>query len=137
MSSEQSDELLAAEGRSEPLCLGYARVSTLEQNISQKAATAALGRPRSRASPDVGEGALPQVRAADQISSRLTVEGCVAARFGRRDTDWARRRVACSAWLWLRADRERRRAGPGPYHCQPFRVQVHGRRHLTSARDRG
>lgn len=102
LSSEQSDELLAAESRSEPLCLGYARVSTLEQNISQKAATAALGRPRSRASPDVGEGALPQVRAADQISSRLTVEGCVAARFGRRDTDWARRRVACSAWLWLR-----------------------------------
>jgi len=40
-------------------------------HTSQKAATAALGRAKSRMSSGAGEGALLQVRAADQISSRL------------------------------------------------------------------
>jgi len=50
-------------------------VAVVSGHISQKAATAALGRAcsraRSRASSGVGEGAVLQVRAADQISSRL------------------------------------------------------------------
>jgi len=46
-------------------------VAVLSGHTSQKAATAALSRARSRASSEVGEGALPQVRAAEQISSRL------------------------------------------------------------------
>jgi len=50
-------------------------VAVVSGHISQKAATAALGRARSRASSrtssGVGEGALLQVRAVDQISSRL------------------------------------------------------------------
>ena len=46
-------------------------VAVLSGHTSQKSATAALGRARSRASSDVGEGAVLQVRAADQISSRL------------------------------------------------------------------
>jgi hypothetical protein len=46
-------------------------VTVLSGHTSQKAATTALGRARSRAASGVGEGALLQVRAADQISSRL------------------------------------------------------------------
>jgi DNA invertase Pin-like site-specific DNA recombinase len=46
-------------------------VAVLSGHTSQKAATTALGRARSRASSGVGEGALLQVRAAGQISSRL------------------------------------------------------------------
>jgi len=46
-------------------------VAVLSGHTSQKAATAALGRARSRASSGVGEGAVLQVRGADQISSRL------------------------------------------------------------------
>ncbi len=46
-------------------------VAVVSGHTSQKAATAALGRARSRASSGAGEGALLQVRAADQISSRL------------------------------------------------------------------
>jgi len=46
-------------------------VAVVNGHTSQKAATAALGRPRSRASSGAGEGALLQVRAAAQISSRL------------------------------------------------------------------
>ena len=50
-------------------------VAVVSGHASQKAATAALGRARGRASSrtssGVGEGAVLQVRAADQISSRL------------------------------------------------------------------
>ncbi len=50
-------------------------VAVVSGHTSQKAATAALGRARSRArsrsSSGVGEGAVLQVRGADQISSRL------------------------------------------------------------------
>jgi len=46
-------------------------VAVLSGHTSQQAATTALGRARSRASSGAGEGALLQVRAADQISSRL------------------------------------------------------------------
>ncbi len=46
-------------------------VAVVSGHTSQKAATAALGRARSRASAGAGEGAVLQVRAADQISSRL------------------------------------------------------------------
>jgi len=50
-------------------------VAVVSGHTSQKAATAALGRAHSRASSrtssGVGEGAVLQVRAADQISSRL------------------------------------------------------------------
>jgi len=50
-------------------------VAVVSGHTSQKAATAALGRARSRARSrpwsGVGEGAVLQVRAADQISSRL------------------------------------------------------------------
>ncbi len=50
-------------------------VAVLSGHTNQKAATAALGRARSRAgsraSSGAGEGAVLQVRAADQISSRL------------------------------------------------------------------
>jgi len=46
-------------------------VAVVSGHTSQQAATTALGRARSRASSGVGEGALLQVRAAGQISSRL------------------------------------------------------------------
>ena len=46
-------------------------VAVLSGHTSHKAATAALGRAGRRAASGVGEGALLQVRAADQISSRL------------------------------------------------------------------
>jgi len=46
-------------------------VAVLSGHTSQQAATTALGRARSRASPGAGAGALLQVRVADQISSRL------------------------------------------------------------------
>jgi len=46
-------------------------VAVVSGHTSQKAATTALGRARSRAASDAGERALLQVRAADQISSRL------------------------------------------------------------------
>ncbi len=46
-------------------------VAVVSGHASQKAATAALSRARSRASSGAGEGAPLQVRAADQISSRL------------------------------------------------------------------
>jgi len=46
-------------------------VAVVSGHASQKAATAALGRASSRTSSGVGEGAVLQVRAADQISSRL------------------------------------------------------------------
>lgn len=46
-------------------------VAVLSGHASRKAAAAALGRARSRASSGVGEGALLQVRAPEQITSRL------------------------------------------------------------------
>jgi len=46
-------------------------VAVLSGHTSQKAATTALGRAKSRASAGAGEGAVLQVRGADQISSRL------------------------------------------------------------------
>ena len=46
-------------------------VAVLSGHISQKAVTTALSRARSRASASAGKGAVLQVRAADQISSRL------------------------------------------------------------------
>jgi len=46
-------------------------VAVLSGHTSQTAARTALGRARSRASSGVGEGALLQVRAAGEISSRL------------------------------------------------------------------
>jgi len=46
-------------------------VAVVSGHTRQKAATAALGRARSRASSGAGEGVVLQVRAADQISSRL------------------------------------------------------------------
>lgn len=46
-------------------------MAVVSGHTSQKAATAALGRARSRASAGAGEWAVLQVRAADQISSRL------------------------------------------------------------------
>jgi len=46
-------------------------VAAVSGHTSQKAATTALGRARSRATSGVGKGAVLQVRAADQISSRL------------------------------------------------------------------
>ncbi len=46
-------------------------VVVLSGHTSQQAATAALGRASRRAVPDAGEGALLQVRAAGQVSSRL------------------------------------------------------------------
>jgi len=46
-------------------------VAVVSGHTSQKSVTAALGRARSRAALGVGEGALLQIRAADQISSRL------------------------------------------------------------------
>jgi len=46
-------------------------VAVLSGHTSQQAATTALGRARRRASAGAGEGAVLQVRAADQISSRL------------------------------------------------------------------
>ena len=46
-------------------------VAVVSGHTSHKAATAALGRAGRRAASGVGEGALLQVRAADQISSRL------------------------------------------------------------------
>jgi len=46
-------------------------VAVVSGHTNQKAATAALGRARRRASSGAGEGVLLQVRAADQISSRL------------------------------------------------------------------
>ncbi len=46
-------------------------VAVVSGHTSQKAAMAALGPARSRAAPGVGEGALLQVGAAEQISSRL------------------------------------------------------------------
>jgi len=50
---------------------GHGPVAVVSGHTSQKAATAALGRARSRPALGVGEGALLQTRAADQISSRL------------------------------------------------------------------
>jgi len=46
-------------------------VGVVSGHTSQKAAMAALGRAKSRAAPGGGEGALLQVGAAEQISSRL------------------------------------------------------------------
>ncbi len=46
-------------------------VAVLSGHTSQKAATAALGRARRRAWSGAGEGSVLQVRAAEQISSRL------------------------------------------------------------------
>ncbi len=46
-------------------------VAVVSGHTSQQAATAAVGRARSRAASGVGEGVLLQVRAAGQISSRL------------------------------------------------------------------
>ncbi len=46
-------------------------VAVLSGHTSQKAATTALGRARSRASSGAGEGPVMQVRAAEQITSRL------------------------------------------------------------------
>ncbi len=46
-------------------------VAVVSGHTSQQAATTALGRARSRAWSGVGEGALLQVRGAEQISSRL------------------------------------------------------------------
>jgi len=50
-------------------------VAVVSGHTSQQAATTALSRARSRASSGVGEGALLQVRAAGQISSRLVWDG--------------------------------------------------------------
>jgi len=49
----------------------YGPVAVLNGHTSRQAATAALGRARRRASAGAGEWAVLQVRAADQISSRL------------------------------------------------------------------
>jgi len=46
-------------------------VAVLSGHSSQKAATTALGRASSRRPSGAGEGSLLQVRAAEQISSRL------------------------------------------------------------------
>ena len=46
-------------------------MAVISSHTSQQAAIAASGRARSRAASGVGEGAVLQVRAADQISSRL------------------------------------------------------------------
>ncbi len=46
-------------------------MAVVSGHTSQKAAATALGRARSRASSGAGEGAVLQVRAADQISARL------------------------------------------------------------------
>ncbi len=60
-------------------------VAVLSGHTSQKAATTALGRARSRAASGVGEGALLQVQAADQISSRLVWDSqCPAGRRAAR-----------------------------------------------------
>ncbi len=53
----------------------YGPVVVLSGHTSQKAATTALGRARSRAASGAGEGAVLQVRAAEQISSRLVWDG--------------------------------------------------------------
>jgi len=50
-------------------------VAVVSGYTSQEAATAALSRARSRASSSAGEGVVLQVRAADQISSRLVWDG--------------------------------------------------------------
>ncbi len=50
-------------------------VVVLSGHTSQQAATTALGRARRRASAGAGEWAVLQVRAADQISSRLVWDG--------------------------------------------------------------
>ncbi len=50
-------------------------VAVLSGHTSQKAATTALGRARRRASAGAGQRAVLQVRAADQISSRLVWAG--------------------------------------------------------------
>lgn len=46
-------------------------VAILSGHISQKAATTALGRARSRAASGAGDGPVLQIRAAEQVSSRL------------------------------------------------------------------
>jgi len=46
-------------------------VAVLSGHTSQKSATTALSRARSSAASGAGEGVVLQVRAADQISSRL------------------------------------------------------------------
>jgi len=56
--------------RADPVDPEHGPVAVVSGYTSQKAATAALGRAWSRAS-GVGEGVLLQVRAADQMSSRL------------------------------------------------------------------
>ncbi len=58
-------------GEADPADPEHGPVSVVSGHTSQKAATAALGRARSRAWSGVGEGALLQVLAAEQITSRL------------------------------------------------------------------
>jgi hypothetical protein len=95
-------------------------VAVVSGHISQKLATAALGRARP------GQGIVGRGRGGG---------GGGAAAGPCRQPRWA-------ATHPFMASRELILTGsdprcPGPWHCQPFRVQVHGRRHLPSARDRG
>ncbi len=57
--------------QADPADLERGLVVVLSGHTSQKAATVALGRARSRVSSGAGEGAVLQVRAAEQVSSRL------------------------------------------------------------------
>jgi len=59
----------------------YGPVAVLNGHTSRQAATAALGRARRRASAGAGEWAVLQVRAADQISSRLVWDSQARRRF--------------------------------------------------------
>ncbi len=57
--------------QADPADLESGPVAVLSGHSSQKAATAALGRARRRAWSGSGEGSVLQVRAAEQITSRL------------------------------------------------------------------
>jgi len=66
--TEEAEEAPAASATRAP---ARVRVAVVSGHTSQTAARTALGRARSRARSGVGEGALLQVRAAEQLSSRL------------------------------------------------------------------
>ncbi len=57
--------------QADPADPGSGPVAVLSGHTSHRAAMTALGRASSRRAPGAGEGALLQVRAAEQISSRL------------------------------------------------------------------
>jgi len=57
--------------KADPADPEHGPVAVLSGHTSEQATTTALGRARRRASAGAGERAVLQVRAADQISSRL------------------------------------------------------------------